>query len=135
MGGYGSLRCALLKPKQYGFCGVFSTAFLYLKEFLNGDLKREILEDKDWYSIFGNNLEWKPEYEIMELINRIEKEDIKPKIYSTCGKSDFLYYYNYKFKEEMKNKDFDFTYEEWDGEHNWDFFNESLRKALEKFLG
>lgn len=134
MGGYGSLRCALLKPEQYGFCGVFSTAFLYLKKFLNGDSKREILEENDWYSIFGNNLEWKPEYEITELINRIENNNEKPIIYSTCGKSDFLYEYNIKFKEAMKEKDFDFTYEEWDGGHDWDFFNESLRRSLSRFL-
>jgi putative tributyrin esterase len=30
----------------------------------------------------------------------------------------------------MKNLDFDFTYEEWPGSHDWYFFNEALKKAL-----
>ena len=35
MGGYGALKCALSKPEQYGFCGAFSPAFLFLKDYLN----------------------------------------------------------------------------------------------------
>lgn len=34
----------------------------------------------------------------------------------------------------MKKLDFDFTYEEWAGDHDWYFFNEALKKALEKSL-
>jgi len=31
----------------------------------------------------------------------------------------------------MKNTVFDYTYEEWPGGHDWYFFNEGLKKALE----
>jgi S-formylglutathione hydrolase FrmB len=35
----------------------------------------------------------------------------------------------------MKTHDFDFTYEEWSGDHDWYFFNDALKKTIEFWYG
>lgn len=140
MGGYGALKCALAKPEQYGYCCAFSSACLFLKEGL--DNQRENGETKafkaayteqlirDFRSIFGDNLEWNPQDEILELAKKINGQKVKPKIYSVCGNEDYLRGDNARFADEMKKLDFDLTYQEWPGSHDWYFFDEALRKAL-----
>lgn len=140
MGGYGALKCALTRPEIYGYSAAFSAPCLFLKEGLDKQRKEGSTEDfrtmfgerliNDFEAIFGNDLVWKPQDEILELAKRINGKDTKPKIYTACGTKDFFYYDNMRFSEEMKQLDFDFTYEEWDGIHDWYFFNEALRKAL-----
>lgn len=142
MGGYGALKSALLMPEQYGVCCAFSPACLYLKEFLDflrGNNNIEEIKEvygeqllQDFYSAFGSELKWTLEDEILELAKKLDQKDIKPSIYITCGTKDELREDNLKFKAEMENLSFDFAYEEWEGQHDWYFFNESLRKALER---
>ena len=134
MGGYGALKCALSKPDQYGFCGAFSPPYLFLKDYLDYQRDNGIVELEDYKAIFGEDLVWKPEYEIMELVKKTETKVNKPVIYTTCGTEDFLHDFNVQFSERMKESKMDYTYEEWPGKHNWYFFNESLNRALKKFL-
>ena len=49
--------------------------FEFLREQINNDFK----------SIFGLQLEWKPEYEILELAKKINEANCKPRRYMTCG--------------------------------------------------
>ncbi|QZY56441.1 alpha/beta hydrolase [Crassaminicella profunda] len=140
MGGYGALKCALSKPEQYGYCCAFSSACLYLKEGLDmqrlyghtEEFKQAYGEQtvNDFYAAFGPELEWSSKYEIMDLAKKINHKKKKPIIYATCGTEDYLRECNIRFKEDMRMLDFDFTFEEWEGKHDWYFFNESIRKAL-----
>lgn len=135
MGGYGALKCALSRPEQYGFCGAISSAFLYIREILDEQRGADVPDVPgipDLGLVFGESLEYKPEYDITELAKRIEGEKVKPVIRAYCGTSDFLYEDNDRFQREMKGMDFDFAYEEWKGIHDWNFFNPALKKALEE---
>jgi len=134
MGGYGALRCTLLRPGQYGFCGAFASPYLILKEFMDYYRETGRLDVPDFPAIFGENLEWKPEYEILHLAERLHKEKIKPQIYTACGTEDYLYDVNIRFRDAMQAYDFDYTYEEWPANHDWNFFNQALDKALKKFF-
>jgi S-formylglutathione hydrolase FrmB len=141
MGGYGALRLAFSKPGQFGFCGAISTACLYFKPILDGLRKdpepyrktgpeaEETLTDL--YSIYGDGLEYIPDYDILELVKNYPAGMSKPVIYSTCGTEDDLRNDNLNFRDEMKDTGFDFTYEEWKGGHEWYFFNEALKRTLE----
>jgi len=141
MGGLGSLKLALTKPEQYGFCGAISSACLYFEPILDklrADtsyyLKRDAeAEDilKDLYNIYGENLEYRKDGDILELVKNFPLDKPKPKIYAVCGTEDDLHEDNLKFQYDMKKTTFDFTYEEWSGVHDWYFFNEALRKTLE----
>ena len=141
MGGYGALKLALSKPDQFGFCGAIATACAYLKSMLDtlrtdpdsfrkkGPEEAEIL--MDLYTIYGDDLEYLPENDVSALVNNFPAGKPKPTIYVTCGTEDDLREENLKFRDEMKDTAFDFTYEEWSGGHEWYFFNDALKKTLE----
>ena len=138
MGGYGALRCALLNPNQYGFCCAFSSACLYLQEYLS-DEELDVEEMKsiygrqlvnDFQSIYGKELSGRPKEDIIQLAEEAQAQTDELKVYMTCGIKDDFRSENLRFRDEMKKLPFDYTYEEWQGGHNWYFFNESLKKAL-----
>jgi len=140
MGGHGALRLALLQPDKFGFCGAIAPACLYFKPMLDslrrdsesyrktGSEAEEILTDL--YSLYGDGLEYNPDYDIPELVKNFSAP-ARPVIFMTCGTKDDLRKENLKFADEMKKSDFDFTYEEWSGAHEWYFFNEALKRTLE----
>jgi S-formylglutathione hydrolase FrmB len=145
MGGNGALKLALSKPEQYGFCGSISAACLYFKpvldalrndvssfKYVDASEAQEVI--KDIYAIYGENLEYRLEGDVPDLVKNFPADKLKPKIYATCGTQDDLIKENNRFCNEMKHTDFDFTFEEWPGDHNWDFFNEALKKTLEFWL-
>ena len=145
MGGYGALKCALSQPDHYGYCGAFSSACLFLKEGLENQRKYGKTEEyekrygrqllNDFEAIFGPELAWKPEFEILELAKKAQGREHKPQIYMACGTGDYMVEANRKFEAEMNKLDFDFTYREWDGIHDWYFFNSALERCLKHFLG
>jgi len=141
MGGFGSLLLALSKPDQYGFCGAISPACLFFKpvlEAIKKDVDAYLKTDyepeellHDLYAIYGPDLIFRPEADIPELIKNFPADKPKPKIFSACGTEDSMLKENQKFRDMMKKTSFDYTYEEWQGNHNWSFFNEALKKILE----
>ncbi len=42
---------------------------------------------------------------------------------------------NLRFRDAMQTLGFDLVYEEWPGAHDWTFFNESYRRALQWCFG
>ena len=141
MGGFGALLLPLSKPDQFSFCGAISPACLYFRPLLDGLRKdvegyRKIGPEEaeivtDFYRAYGDNLEYRKDYDIPELAKNFPAGMPKPKIYITCGTRDSLRKESLAFRDQLKNSDFDFTYEEWDGGHDWYFFNEALKKTLE----
>lgn len=132
MGGYGALKCALSKPEQYSLCCAFSSGCLFLREILDEHRKGNVRID-DFKFIFGPDFEWKKEAEILELAEKVSGGRVKPIIHTTCGTEDFLYQDNLRFSKVMKTLDLEYSYDQWDGSHNWYFWNESLKLMLEKY--
>lgn len=145
MGGFGSLKIALSKPEQFGFCGAISPACIYFKYMLE-DLRKdsesylktggdaeEILNDLQ--SIYGDKLEYRKDYDIVALVKDFPAASPKPKFFVTCGTEDDLRKENLDFKDEMKKTDFNYTYEEWQGGHDWYFFNDALKRTLDFWCG
>lgn len=141
MGGNGALKLALSKPEQYGFCGAISAACIYfgpvldnvrknIDSFKFGDAIESEETLKDIKNYFSVNLEYDLNTDIPNLSKIFSYDKTKLKIYSACGIEDSLRKENLKLNEDMKNAGFDFTYEEWQGNHEWDFFNEALKKTL-----
>lgn len=139
MGGYGALKCALSQPQQYGYCCAFSPPCLFLHEDMETQRANGYAELKashgeqlltDFKAIFGEELDWDSDYEILAMAKKISSQPLKPKIFTACGTEDYLYADNIRFCREMKKLNFDYTYEEWSGKHDWYFFNEALQRAL-----
>ena len=139
MGGYGALKCALSKPEQYGKCAAFSTGGLFLKMYLdefrtNGvsdDLKDTFGRlDDDFKSIFGENYEYRPELDLIELL---KKDSKKPEIQLTCGTEDFFYNDHLSFCTVLDKMNVPYQFESWKAQHDFICFNEALKRAIEKF--
>ena len=52
-------------------------------------------------------------------------------MYQWCGTEDFLYEGNVKFKEFMETLDFDYTYAESSGDHQWVYWDQQIEKFLQ----
>jgi S-formylglutathione hydrolase FrmB len=142
MGGYGALKAALSKPGQYGFCGAISSACLFINEHLEslrrnaepwlktgGPEAQAILAD--FRAVFGEELSYTDSDEILKLAEKAAARTVRPRIYAVCGTEDNLHKENLRFKEQIEKLNLDYTYEAWTGAHDWYFFNDALKKALE----
>jgi S-formylglutathione hydrolase FrmB len=142
MGGYGALKAALSRPGQYGFCGAIASACLFINENLEGLRKntgywletggpeaRTLLTD--FQAAFGEELVCAGSDEILKLAEKAAARTIRPRIYAACGTEDKLQKENLRFKEQIETLNLDYTYEAWTGAHDWYFFNDALKKALE----
>ncbi len=134
-GAYAAMKCALLRPEQYWLCGAFSTASVYLGQYLDylRQQKPAEMENPLLRSVYGPNLECSEEDELITLARKASARTIKPKIYMTIGRQDFLYEPNERFSAEMKTLALDFTYDVWEGSHDWRFWDQSLKKVLDRY--
>ncbi len=143
MGGYGALRCAFLKPERYGMCAAFSSGCLALKDWLAEARERGVarnLKDNfgeqieaDFYCAFGSDLEYRPENDIFELIRRAKNSPLRPKLYLTCGTRDCFYDDHAALCAELERLGIAFEFDTWDAKHDFLYFNEALRRTIEKF--
>lgn len=51
----------------------------------------------------------------------------------SCGLSDTLLEANRRFVPKLRSLGYSVDYEEWEGGHGWDFWDESLKRALKLF--
>lgn len=128
MGGYGALKCAFSYPERYGFCCAFSPAAMYWEEYLAMPNCAELLDE--FRGLFGTELQVSKEDRLPELMQSALKKGPVPKVRVACGNGDFLLQQNRRFAQEARKMLPDFRYEEWDGVHDWIFWNEALRRAL-----
>ena len=134
MGGYGALRNGLKNSDTFGYIGAFSSAIItehvtdrtndapryietrkYAEQIL-GDLDQAVESDK--------NPRW--------MLRKLKEEGKEiPGIFMTCGKQDSLLGQNREFRDFLVSEGVPVAYEEWDGGHEWDFWNASVRKLLD----
>lgn len=138
MGGYGALKCALTYPEQYGYCCAFSSPCLFLKEDLEKsegakNFKSMYGEDlfRDFQAAFGEDIAYNSDNDVLALAQQIIPSKNTPNLYLACGTDDFFYYQNQRFSDEIKNLNFNHTFDAWGGKHDWYFINDALKKGLE----
>ncbi len=125
MGGYGALRAALTCPERYRAAASFSGAV---------DVRR-ILRDqsgtmpqKERIALVGDGLK---DHEDIFMLASSGK--IFPPLYLCCGTRDGLLGDNRRLHEHLDNLGIPNTYEEWDGSHEWRFWDTAIEKALHRF--
>ena len=131
MGGYGALKCAFSRPDLFSKCGAFSSAIDMNQRFIGKDDAWQ----KELTGVFGEKV--KPRDDLYALTNALaqRQECQKPEFFVTCGSEDFLHEENIKFKEFMETQPFQYSYLEWEGTHEWGFWDESVKLMLKRFLG
>lgn len=143
MGGYGALKCALSRPDRYGMCAAFSSGCLFLKEGL-AELREHGMGEafintfgkqlaRDFAAIFSDSYDYKPEYDILALAQAAKACGALPELYLTCGDGDFFINDHLRFCGELDKEGVPYSFEHWDAQHNFVYFNEALRRAIEHF--
>lgn len=126
MGGYGALKCALTTPESYAGCAMFSAIT---------DIEKAVNQAKDgkseeYHAIFGNSVakEANP-YSLL-----MQDHDYYPSFYVACGDDDIRLFHSEKIVSALTEKQISVKYENWSGDHNWDFWDEAVRRAFDYFF-
>ena len=82
-----------------------------------------------WENIKGT------ENDLFNSIQKLKEENEEiPRIYISCGTEDDMYNQSQDFKNHLDQLEIPYTYEEWEGKHDWIFWDESIKRALVWFL-
>lgn len=125
MGGYGALKAALKKPELFAAAAGLSAV---------ADIKNRMFDDA-LIPVFGEELVIPPEEDLFYLAEKTNENPQKPRIFMGVGTEDFLYNDNVRLKEKFRELNYDFTYRESLGIHNWDFWDEYIQYVLEWMFG
>ena len=131
MGGYGSFKLALTKPKNYcvaaSLSGVVDIAAAS-KEIPPDDHRRNAL-----LGVFGDfdTIEGSPNDTVV-LAKQCLDSGVMPKLYMCCGDKDFLFPCNQLFNAKLKAMGYPVVYEiDPDYAHTWDYWDLKIQRVLE----
>ena len=135
MGGYGALKTALTRTDFFSKVASFSGAVAF-KKTLDGGVNNIYGPEriKELIGICGQDAKLTEEDDPFFLAEKVLNEENVPDILLTCGTQDFLYNDNVKFKNHLEEIGYPAKFLQWEGNHNWKFWDESLDYLLE-FLG
>lgn len=125
MGGYGALRTALTYPEKFVSANSHSGAVLAGTQTWN---KKDDAFHTEFRRIFGP----KPaggKHDLLHLAKSVSKKKL-PSLRIDCGTEDFLYKDNVEFHQKLDALRIPHEYEEFPGEHNWDYWDLHIRSAL-----
>lgn len=137
MGGYGALLLALSQPHRYAGCASFSGAValhMMLQE-KDNPLVRYAFEP-----VLGQPMELAADRDIFQLMQQVSTlpKEQQPKILCTTGRQDHAPYYIYEQNQALQQLaqtlPIDYTYMDWDGGHEWSFWDRSLVYAMDAFV-
>lgn len=133
MGGYGALLCALTHPERYAGCAAFSSG-ADIRETCairpDSELPKEL--EPHIKAAFGDPPMIPDTSDLYWLAERVPS---KLNLYMTCGRQDFTYDSNLRLRDVLRrNSSVSLKWEEWDGVHEWGFWNLSIKKFFEKYI-
>ena len=134
MGGYGALRIGLSHPERYAACGSFSGSVDLGMLMKIG--KGTIFETAFTTPLFGENASLPEQADLFSLAEKVAQlpKEQQPRIYCTVGKQDQgipqIYTQNQNFRKAAEALPLEYTYEEWDGVHEWNFWDRSLAQFI-----
>ena len=89
---------------------------------------------KDLENTFGKDLDYTDGDSALKLAEKALASKRCPQIYAACGLQDGLCGENREYAQIVKQLGLPYTYEEWAGGHDRQFFNDALKKALDAWL-
>jgi S-formylglutathione hydrolase FrmB len=126
MGGYGAFKLALARPEKFAAAASLSGALDPME--LSKHMPDRIAEH---YSIFGDKPVYGTANDLFHLSHELANSSAaKPKLFQCCGTEDFLYQDNLKFKNHLNAHNFDLTYEEGPGTHEWGYWDTNIQRIL-----
>lgn len=130
MGGYGALRLALSYPERFRAAHSLSGAVAYGHDAPSWSTDKKHLAN--FYRVVGEDHIGGP-CDLFALTLKNHAANTLPDMRIDCGTEDFLIEDNRKFAAYLKEQKIPHEYEEFPGEHNWEYWDEHIQDAL-KFL-
>ena len=127
MGGYGAMKIALKNPDKF-------SAAVGLSSVADVDSFMRVYSPNLKKGIFGDVDKVPDSEDLFALTTAGEKNSVKPRLYMIEGLGDFMLEENRRLQAHIKTLDYDFTYEEYEGVHNWNFWDTYIQKALSWLL-
>lgn len=134
MGGYGALRIGLSHPERYAAIGSFSGV---VDVAAAGEMAKTVPEVAYILSpVLGPELAVTPDIDPFALAAKVAAlpKQQQPGLYITCGKQDNdanrIHDQNLHLVQHLKDLSLPFTYEEWDGVHEWNFWDRSIAQFI-----
>ncbi|MDD3430211.1 MAG: alpha/beta hydrolase-fold protein [Oscillospiraceae bacterium] len=142
MGGYGALLLGLSRPDLYSAAASFSGAVdvQYMLDIANQYPQAEAACADMFDAIYGQHVTVPPQYNLLALAQKAAQlpKQQQPRIMCTVGLQDhepyFIYEQNQNFKATMEKLPLAYHYMEWEGRHEWNFWDRSLCEAIDYFL-
>jgi S-formylglutathione hydrolase FrmB len=134
MGGYGAIKCGLARPDFYAGCASFSGA-MDIHDVVDTFLEKEN-NKVQMQAAIGMDLTVEEGDDLFALAAKVaalQKEN-QPRIFITCGEQDFLLAANRRFRDHLQALPLAYTYREWPGDHEWGFWDTSVKQALDFFF-
>ncbi len=134
MGGYGALRIALANPGRYAACGSFSGC-LDLKSMIAGMVESPINRSRA-IALVGEELALPREADVFALTDEVSllPAEQQPRVFCTCGEQDEdatrIRTQNIAYAGFAREELADFTYREWPGVHEFNFWDRSLAEFI-----
>lgn len=127
MGGYGAAVCGLNHTEQFGNIGILSGALDITNELMRmSPFRFDLIFGDDWEKIAESS------YNVFQYCHKVAEAE-RPRIFLCCGKQDFLYTMNERFYHEIR-AEYNVTYTEGDGDHDFAYWNERLKEMIPWFM-
>ncbi len=123
MGGYGAMKTALREVGRYAAAFALSPV---------SDIHNRRFDDT-LVAVFGEDIP--SEADLFYLAEKHNADAVKPRIYMTVGKDDFMYSDTVRLNACFEALDYDYKYVETEGDHSWDLWDITVQSALEWMLG
>ncbi len=129
MGAYGTLRIGLANPERFQKIAIFSAGIRpdLLPDFEDTDVGNEILHENIRAAFGPKGISGRDDPYV--LIRELQTQGRRiPTIVHFEGRQDMLYEMNTRFRDFARSQNIDYRYEEWEGGHDWIFWDEALRR-------
>jgi putative tributyrin esterase len=128
MGGFGAFSLTLRNPDLFGAAASLSGALGSSAHITDSYVRSEVTR------MIGPVLgPYAQEHDPQIMASLIMKDEQRPSLYVNCGRNDYLYAMNLDYHKYLQLIGYEHMYEEFEGEHTWEYWTEHLPDAL-KFL-
>lgn len=129
MGGYGSLRNGYYYNETFSKIIALSSRVLQ-KNYPYHDLTEANPIHKRLFYIIGSK-NFEDMSDDIDIYSLVKQCSTTPDLFLACGTEDYLYEENRDLHLWLEDQSIDHVYTEAPGEHNWDFWKDIIKEALE----